>query len=512
MGISQPFPIYPRQASVPRNQSNRMVTLPSPVGGWNTRDDPTNMPPQDAVRLKNMVPRHNYCEMRGGYESHSTGVGSGDIDMLAEFYDGTNRHLLSASATNIYNSTAVGAASSLGSGFSNGRWDTAMMNGVMGFVNGADAPQKYNGSTLSAMTVSGSGLTTTQIIGINVFKSRSYFWEANSPNFWYSSLNALGGALTEFPLGDVAKKGGKLLRMISWTVDGGSGPDDYAVFVMSSGEVIVFQGDNPGSVLSWGLVGTYEVGEPVNDRCIMRYGREIMVVVENDIISLPSAFAQPTPPASKLTGAISSAVASLSGNNGWELFWYPNESLIFINVPVALSPDAFEQYVLNLQTGAAARFTDIPSRCWTMFNGTPYFGSTDGIVYKFDSTEADAGSEIDVDVLMGWGNFGAPQYKMVTAVRPTFKTEQGLLLDFKVGYDFVEPTVSSPSSTATGGGAPWGSAWGTSWGGAVEVIQSPWRVANGRGTAVALGLKFSRQGDRPKWYKTEYLVKLEGNL
>jgi hypothetical protein len=62
-----------------------------------------------------------------------------DIDLCTEFYDGINRQLISASPTNIYNSTAVGAATSLGSGFTSGRWDTATMNGIMGFVNGADA-------------------------------------------------------------------------------------------------------------------------------------------------------------------------------------------------------------------------------------------------------------------------------------------------------------------------------------------------------------------------------------
>ena len=209
MPISQPYRIYPKQASVERGQFNRRILIPAPTGGWNTRDTPTAMAPNDAVALVNMIPRHGFCELRGGYESYSTGIGSGDVDLCVEYNDGSTQALITASPTNIYNSTSLGAASSLGSGFTNGRWDTAMLGGIMGFVNGDDTPQKFDGATLTTLSITGSGLTSSDLVGLHVHKSRSYFWEADNPNFWYSATNAMGGALTEFPLGDVAKKGGK---------------------------------------------------------------------------------------------------------------------------------------------------------------------------------------------------------------------------------------------------------------------------------------------------------------
>lgn len=513
MALTQPFPIYPRQASVERGQFNRRIMIPAPTGGWNTRDAPTAMPINDAVSLINLIPRHGYVEMRGGYESWSTGVGSGDVDLCTEFYDGSTRVLVTASSSNIYNSTSSGAASSLGSGFTNGRWDTAMMNGIMGLVNGSDAPQTYDGgSNTNAMTVSGSGLTVANLVGIHVHKARSYFWESNSQNFWYSATNALGGTLTEFPLAQVAKKGGKLLRMTTWTVDGGSGPDDYAVFIMSSGEVIVYQGSNPGSALSWALVGIYDIGEPLSDRAVVRYGSEVMIATEGDVIAIPSTFQMPTPPTTKLSGAISDAAYNFGGNDGWELFWMPNEHLMMLNVPVATGPDTFEQYVLNTENLAATRFTDIPARTWGMFNDNAYFGSTDGTVYRFNTAQSDAGSDIDVTALMAWSDYGVATNKMVTALKPTFSAVDSLQYDIKAGYGFVEPTVSSPSSSVSSG-TPWGSAWGSAWGAVIgETILNRWRMASGRGTPLSLKMRFSRQGDRPKWYKTDALVRVEGNL
>src|SRR6056297_3242565 len=42
------------------------AAYPAPVGGWNARDDLGNMPPEDAVVLRNWRPRPGYLETRGG--------------------------------------------------------------------------------------------------------------------------------------------------------------------------------------------------------------------------------------------------------------------------------------------------------------------------------------------------------------------------------------------------------------------------------------------------------------
>ena len=85
MAISRSFPIYPKQASVNRAQKNKRVTLKPPIGGWNTRDDPVNMPITDATALINLIPRTGHVEMRGGYAEHSTV----QVDTAVEG-DGTN--------------------------------------------------------------------------------------------------------------------------------------------------------------------------------------------------------------------------------------------------------------------------------------------------------------------------------------------------------------------------------------------------------------------------------------
>ncbi len=507
MAINRPFQIFPRRASVPRSQSNKRVTVPPPTGGWNARDLPSQMAPTDAVELINMIPRRGFVEMRGGYESFVTGVGAGDVQLVVEYDSASTQQLLAASPTNLYNVTS-GTAVSIGSGFTNGRWDTDTFDGVMAFVNGADTPQQWNGTTLSNLTVTGP--TATNIIGVHVFKGRSYFWEDDSQSFWYSATGALGGATTEFQLGEIASKGGRLMRMMSWTVDGGSGPDDYAVFIMQSGEVIVYQGDDPGGSASWALVGIYNTGKPVNDRAMSKFGGEIMMISQNDIIFMPSSFQQVSPPQTKIQQAIADAVSDFGMNDGWEIFVYPNARLIMINIPTAQNPDAYDQYVMDLNTLAACRFTDLPAVTWGLYQGNAYFGGTNGTVWRYNSVNADNGTDINVTARNGWSDLRIAENKQITSVRPVFKVSGSLSSSVAVGYDFEDADTSIPSSTSSGG-SPWGSPWGSAWG-ASQNVDKQWRMVSGFGSHVSMVVRFARQGDRPQWVRNDWLVKLQGNL
>ena len=80
------------------------------------------------------------------------------------------------------------------------------------------------------------------------------------------SVQSVAGTVANFPLGAVFGRGGRLVAGGTLTHDGGSGPDDYTVFVTSEGEVAVYAGSNPGNADEWAKVGCWFVGEPVGDR------------------------------------------------------------------------------------------------------------------------------------------------------------------------------------------------------------------------------------------------------
>jgi hypothetical protein len=463
------------------------------------------MGPTDATHLVNFYPEIKDVSVRRGFNSHATGVGSGAVDMVAEFFDGATRKLLAASATNIYDATSVGAAASLAGSFTSGQWQTAMMNGVMGLVNGADAPQDFDGTTVGAMTISGVG-TATELKGIHVFKSRSYFWKANSPSFWYSAVNALGGACTEFALGEVARRGGNLVAMADWTVDGGSGPDDFAVFIMSSGEVLVYQGSDPGTDFS--LVGSYQIPSPLGIRGVTKIGAEVMVLTDTDTVFLPSAFSRPSPPSTKLKGAIEQAGMTYRSNFGWQTLYYGTRNMLIVNVPI--SATQIEQYVVNMETGAPARFTDQNARSWTVYNDEIYFGSTDGIVYQADSGSNDNTANINADARQAWSDLGLSTNKKVEAFRMIFSGTDSFSVGAEIAYDFQNATVNRATTTG-GSGTPWGSPWGSPWSSGTSVKQD-WRLASGFGQVLSPQVSLAIEGERPSWYRTDLMISQAPNI
>ena len=95
------------------------------------------MPPTDAIKLVNWIPRAGYVQSRGGYAVHASGLGAPVQTVVS--YRGLTAKLLAAANGNIWNVTS-GAGVSLGFGFTSDRWQTANHSTRLIWVNGASAP------------------------------------------------------------------------------------------------------------------------------------------------------------------------------------------------------------------------------------------------------------------------------------------------------------------------------------------------------------------------------------
>lgn len=483
------------------------VSIPAPTGGWNTRDSLDAMAPEDAVFLDNWFPGTGSVEIRQGYSSHSSGMGSGNVDTVAEYHAGATRKLIACANGNIYDAT-TSTASSIGSGFSVNNWQTVNFNGRLFLVNGTDAPQDYDGSTLSSTSWTGSGLTITNLVGVNVFKSRLYFWETNSQDFWYAAAAGITGALTKFPLSRVGQFGGNLVAMGTWTHDGGSGVDDHAVFIMSSGEVIVYQGSDPGDASDWALVGVYRIGVPLGIRGVLKVAGDLIIMTTDDYVSLSEVLVSgQLGSASKLSGAVAEA-SSNAGLFGWQAVIGRKKEMLVFNVPT--STGTFDQHVVNVLTGAGTRFKSIPARCWASYDSDLYFGSTDGSVYKLTGS-TDNGTEITADGRGAWTSFQTPTRKRVTAARPILSAIGGVNYSFGIGSDYqfaTNPTVSAFSA----GGSPWDtSAWDVTPWGAENVLSVKWIVASANGQTISPRLVISTE-QPVSWFRTDYRMEGGKNL
>ena len=489
----------------------RLKTTPAPVGGWNARDSLADMPATDAVILDNWFPSEGKVSLRPGYDEHATTLG-GQVQTLAEFHDGTTQKFIAAANGNLWNITSAGAGVSLASGFTSNKWQWVQFDGKLGLVNGSDAPQVYNGSAVSAMTISGSGLTVTTLIGICSFKSRTYFWADNTQDFWYSAVNTLGGVLTKFPLSRVGTFGGKLVTMVNWTRDAGDGADDYAVFVMSSGEAIVYQGSDPGT--TWSLVGIYRIGAPIGQRCAIRYAGDVVIITKDGYVSLAQVIGAGRTKESvsgKINPAVLAAANLHAATWGWQATFNPVGRYMIFNVPTG--SNTYVQHVINTNTGAWCRFTGINANCWGMFNDKLYFGGN-GAVYLFGDAYDDNGAAISADGLTAFQYLGQPsKLKQVTAVQLNLAAQAETDIGVGVRADFDEGVRPTVNLTEASDGEAWDVAtWDVSTWSPAMATYNPWRSVSQVGRCLALRLAISSTGQPIYWFAHTYVFKEGGAI
>lgn len=371
----------------------------------------------------------------------------------------------------------------------------------------------------SVTTISGAGLSPSNLITITVFKQRTWYIEANTMNVWYSAVTAYQGALTVLPLGALFKMGGYLMQMATWTIDNVSGINDYAAFITSEGEVAVYQGYDPSSISTWSLVGIFRVGRPIGRRCITKFGSDILLICADGLTPLSKALltdrSQPDIQLTdKIRNAINSDVASYASNFGWQCIEHPIGNKLILNVPEVTDTTA-HQWVMNSATASNAwcRFRGWNANCWEVQQDSLYFGAG-GIVYVADTGLTDAGAAITVDCKPAFSYFGDANQKVFQAARPVLNVSAMLRPSITLNLDFQDN--STPGQLLTQGlKAPWNtSPWNTTpWGGTSPIfLQKSWQGVNGIGFAASGRLSFQVSNVTVQWQSTDYLYTEAGPL
>ena len=493
--------------------------IPAPIGGWNTRDSLSLMPPIDAISLDNFFPQVGSVRSRKGSEDFATGFGA-DVEMITSLNSSTITRLAAASTKLFtWTSTKGNTAVEIGSGFTNARWQTVNMGDSVLMFNGADTPQRYNGS-LTALSIvlkdgAGStivGTTAADMDGCNVFKNRLYIWSTSERRFFVRDTNAIQGNFTEFDLSGISDTGGTLTAAATITHDGGFGADDLAVFIMSTGEVIVYNGDNPSSANSWALEGKYKIPPPISIRSVTRFKGDLKIITEADQVSLleviGSGGLNVNP--SKLSGAFQNAVALYKSNYGWEATLHPASDMLIYNIPTATNT-SYEQYVINTTTGAACRFTGWNARTFGVIEGELYYG-LNGTIRRADVGFSDEGDNIVVVGERSFYDFGIPFQKSFLASKEIVRSSANLSLTMAQAIDFGVASVASPT-TSISTGTQWDTGqWDTfQW--ADELSAQIIRFALlGSGVAISTKLSASMNGDTAEWYRTDHSFKVNNTF
>ncbi len=485
-----------------RQQVSTTSQVPPPVGGWDTQSPIAGMPAERAVRLDNFIPRQGYVELRKGFTSFATGIGS-PVQTLMTWRGPTEEKFFASKLTGIYEITAGGAVGAeVVSSTNNGRWEFVNFGTPGGqflrAVNGSDTPLVYDGSTWgTSPSITGSGLNDGHLIAVFANKQRLFFIERESARFWYLAPNAIGGGADVFDLASIFTKGGHLVAGASWSIDGGAGSDDLAVFISSQGQVAIYRGIDPGSAEDWALVGVFDLAPPVSRRCFVKLGGDLGVITQAGFLplqaSLVSAAATEarTAISANINSAFQSSAAAYKDNFGWQCMPYDASSLLVINIPIVEDGQS-EQYVMNSVTGAWCRWTGMSAGCWGIFGGLLYFGGN-GTVYLADTGYRDNGAAITGDLLTAFSNFRAPgRVKHFLMCRPYFREAVNVApqVDILTDFDDSVPTSTPTDIDSQWPTAQWGSAlWGTAKWGKSQKIRIGWAGSKGIGIFGAVRLR-----------------------
>ena len=514
------------RAALKKNPTRTRISIsqsfPSPIGGWNDRDALAAMPPTDAIALENWFPRTSYVEIRGGSSNHLTGI-TGTPLTLAVYNSQTGANkMFVANSTNVYDASSAGAVGASVATVTNGQFQYLNYgdgtNNYLMMFNGVDKPLFYNGTTWISVDAASSpaltGLTTTKIISANASKGRLFFVEKDSLSFWYLAAGAAGGALTEFPLDGVAKRGGYLMASATWTFDAGDGIDDAIVFVTSEGEIIVYKGTNPSVAANWLLVGVFDLGKPLGRRCFMKFGGDLIIVTQNGAFPLSTALLSATinnktALTNKIENSFNTASRSYGSNFGWESINFPAQSAILFNIP---NTTASEQFVMNTITKAWCKFTGWDAETFAVFNGDLYFTTSTKVVKAWTGT-ADVVSDIVAYGKSAFSYFGkVGVQKRFNMFRPVLAVNGSLSFLTDVDVDFNDTPITSTATYTVPSTAQWDvSIWDSAyWAPGLQIVKNWTSPDEGMGYAGAGKIKITTGSLTIQWISSDWIFEHGG--
>jgi hypothetical protein len=377
-----------------------------------------------------------------------------------------------------------------------------------------------NATVVGSYTVIGiTGVDSSTFINVNLFKNRLWFTQKDTLKVWYLDVNSIGGAANALDLSGIARNGGFLQAMGTWTIDAGQGVDDYAVFVTNMGEVIVYNGTDPTSATTWALKGVWQLGQTFNRRCFFKYAGDLLLLTQDGLVPLASALqSSRLDPRVNITDkiyqAVSNAATSYYDNFGWQVNYYASQNMLILNVPVS---DGIQQYVMHTITKSWANFTNISANCWEVHGKADIFFGGNGFVGRFWDTASDAGSNINATIQQAYSYFDTrATLKRFTMSRPIFISDNGLptvLVGISTDFNPVPPTGSVTYNPLSPYGSKWDVAlWDTGvWSGGNNV-QKQWQGVTGIGYSGGISMSIASQGVDLHWASTDIVFETGGVL
>ncbi len=485
MSTSRELAKFLKGGIVPKRSSAQLTSVPVPIGGLNTRDDPALMGPMYAQELENLFPGFGTIDNRTGI-TNATDTGSLTNAGLGVFKYNTSNFLLISADGAIWS------------------WNGTTLTDIEGGAALASYPfiyfqqfrdrifmkddsgqhPVYHWTGTGNIVASGFAGPTggdTLLGPMHVYKNRLYFAYRSTlavnprtalPEIWYGGVDAVTGALTQFSFASVLRQGGYIMFIGSVTRAKDFSEDELFCVVSSSGEVLVYQGEYPGSA-SWSIIGKYFVPRPLGVKAFFYFGSDLIIMTIEGAFSMRSVMGGGFQESGSaiLNGAITDIIrpsfaadykSSSFGVAGeidvffdriWTGIHYPLNNQLLLNI--AESSTTAHQYVMNTVTGAWCKFSGWNALAFAVYKDRLHFITSGTDVFRSVDTVADVnatGSQVSrTEVLRtSYNDLGVPnQEKQFKEVRPTVEQNNGLNITLGVDVDYNEiPPTSNVTNNA----------------------------------------------------------------
>jgi hypothetical protein len=450
-----------------RGRRSAPTTLSAPTGGLNGRESFTDMPATDAFVLDNWFPNGNSVDTRGGSLDFSTGMPAA-VESIEVYTGGAGSKMLAFSNGSIYNVTlggAVGAA--LASGKTSNKITSCMFSNAgtqfLLLYSGADQPLSYDGTSLTGLAITGLTGSQNTLHSPHAFKGRVFLAQASQLGFYYLGVGAIQGAASYFDLSQQSVNGGYLATIASYSQESGQGPQDYAVFVTSEGEYILYAGTDPSSAATWSLVGRYYGPPPIGNKPWFKFRSDLYFITREGILSLTQIRQKGEEVADNeyLTGKLGrnyTDATTYDTTHGWCGFIYPRGRALMVNVPLGPNTaSGYAQFVMNTNTNAWCRFTDWDGLSWAVMGGRLYFGNAGGKVILADDGFTDNGAQVNAVCRQAWNTFDdadgmgmADKQFHIATFAMSADGAPAILANVNVNYEDDEPQLATALTAPSG--------------------------------------------------------------
>lgn len=514
----------PGSLATPIPQLSKPVPVLPPTS-VNQVDPLMAMDPRDAIFMYNMLSFRYGTKVRQGYKQWATTIGPGGVKTVIPYTGSVllKDRLFVAGTDGIYNVSASVATPAAVFAFAGG----VTTNSGMGiwqavttlagfFMTYCDEDKGYH--LYTEATDTWAAVTNVQVTGVDpatfcyvlAFKERLWFIQKGTSSAWYLPTGSITGLAVQFNFGNKFKHGGTLQALYSWTIQGSAGPQNYLIAISSSGEVLIYGGEDPSDATNFFLVGSWYIGTvPVGRRLAGNIGGDLYILSIaglqplTKIVQGNQTQVETIEISRKISPAIRSAMQTSFLQNGWEVKLYPSQDALFVASPLQVGFPA-TQFVQSLNNQGWSVFQSVPMFTGDVWEGNFYFGGLDGNVYIFQGdtdnqprTGVSAGNNIVSSCLGAFLDYDEPGlYHGPQFVRPVFLSAANPAFSVSVRFDYNISEVLLPGTAAPSVGSLWDIAlWDIAiWGGAVFEVETV-AGATGIGRAMAIGLQMSTSAE-----------------